>query len=102
MAGKYSKDKGYRAENELRHLFLDNHICCERVPLSGAVEFRDSKCDLILMDKLKVEVKIRKTLNNLLYEITENNDFGAVRSDRKDWLIVMKFDKFIELLQNQR
>ena len=35
MGGKMSRDKGYRAENSLRHFFLDHGIDAKRIPLSG-------------------------------------------------------------------
>ncbi len=47
--GKASRDKGARRERQIVDLHRDNGIKAERVPLSGAVRFRNTEktdCDV--------------------------------------------------------
>ena len=99
MAGKYSRNKGYRGENELSNMFQNDGIVCYRVPLSGAGSI---KGDLVLSDRHKVEVKRRAKLPHWIVQMQDCN-FGAMREDRGDWQMVVPYQWFIrayKLLNN--
>jgi hypothetical protein len=95
MSGRKSRDKGQRREREFAKL-----IQGERIPLSGAAGGRFGN-DVEGLG-LKFEVKARKngfqTLYKWLEDEREKPDALALKADRKDWLVVMKLDKFIELM----
>jgi len=96
--GKASKDKGYRGENNLRHLLQDAGIDCERLPLSGASAITPS-CDLLIgKDEDQAEVKVRAEGFKSLYKWLSDNEYLFVKADRRPYLAVMTLDSFIELL----
>lgn len=95
MSGRKSRSKGQRREREFTKL-----IQGERIPLSGAAGGRFGN-DVEGLG-LKFEVKARKdsfkTLYRWLEDEREKPDALALKADRKDWLVVMKLSKFIELM----
>lgn len=98
MSGKASRDKGQRAEREFAKL-IGGH----RVPLSGAQEgYRNDVIGL----GLEWEVKRRKSGFKQLYEWIEDTrempDAVALRTDNKQWLVVMTLDKFVEVMGNEK
>ena len=97
MAGKKSRNKGYRYENELVHKFQDLGIVAHRVPLSGACT--GYKDDLILMDKYPVEAKRRKSINNMFYEVLSKCKIGITRADNMDDIVFMKLDTFADMIK---
>lgn len=99
MAGRKSKRKGYRAENEVVNIFKKAGLEAQRIPLSGATSFQ--KGDVVIDNKIG-EVKIRKDGFKKIYEWLKDNDFLTVRADRKPFLIILNIDEFIELLKKAR
>lgn len=93
--GKYQKNKGYRAEHELVNKFAKRGLDAKRVPLSGSTDF--AKGDVIV-NGMTIEVKWRGNGFKSLYTWLENKDALAIKADRKDFLIVMPLDTFVELL----
>ena len=89
--GKRSRDKGARAEREFAKL-----ISGERVPLSGAAGGRFAG-DVIGLG-LRWEIKRRENGFRQLYGWLENADALAVRADRREWLVVIPLDKFLQLV----
>ena len=89
---KSQRDKGARAEREFAQL-TGGH----RVPLSGAVEGYEG--DVICFD-LKAQVKARGNGGgfSLLYRWLEGHDILAVKADRKQWLVVLPVDKFVQIM----
>lgn len=90
--GKRSRDKGARAEREFAKL-----ISGERVPLSGAAGGRFAG-DVVGLG-LRWECKRRANGFRQLYGWLENADALAVRADRREWLIVIPLERFMELLE---
>jgi hypothetical protein len=94
MSGSKSRRKGQRREREFAKL-----IEGRRIPLSGAQEGFENDVQGL---GLNWEVKARKngfqTLYKWLEDEREKPDALALKADRKDWLVVMKLDKFIELM----
>lgn len=101
MSGRYSRNKGYRAENELVHIFTDAGIPIKRVPLSGAMKSFQGG-DLLEPNGQVYEVKIRNKINDTFYEITSNNTIGLIRGDKKPWLIVMKLEDYFKIIKKLR
>jgi len=97
MSGKKSRNKGYRYENELVHKFQDAGVVCNRVPLSGmCVGYKD---DLNVMDKYPIEVKRRKSINNMFYEVLSKCKYGITRADNKGDIVFMTLDTFIDMIK---
>lgn len=96
--GKSQRDKGQRREREFAKL-IGGH----RVPLSGAQEHYGN--DVIGMG-LKFEVKARKEGFKQIYDWInderEKPDALALKADRKDWLVVLPLNKFMELMRDER
>lgn len=90
--GKRSRDKGARAEREFAKL-----ISGERVPLSGAAG--GSYTGDVVGLGLKWEVKRRADGFRELYKWLDGKDALAVRADRREWLVVMPLERFMELLE---
>jgi hypothetical protein len=95
MSGRKSRNKGQRREREFAKL-----IQGEKIPLSGAVggKFANDVEGL----GLKWEVKARKDGFQTLYKWLEGKrekpDALALKADRKQWLVVLPLEKFLELM----
>jgi len=89
--GKRSRDKGARAEREFAKL-----ISGERVPLSGAAG--GSYTGDVVGLGLKWEVKRRADGFKELYKWLEGKDALAVRADRREWLVVMPLERFLQMV----
>ena len=94
--GKSQRNKGYRGEYNLVRKLREAGLEVERVPLSGATNFK--KGDIVVED-LTGEVKLRKNGFKMLYDWLEGNDFLAVKADRKEYLVVIPLELFIKLLK---
>lgn len=98
--GKSQKDKGARGELEFAKLTEG-----ERIPLSGAMGGNYSN-DVRLPNGWKAEVKRRKSGFKMLYDwiedTRENPDCVAIRVDRKQWIVSMTLDKFMELMKSEK
>lgn len=92
--GKSQRDKGARREREFADL-----IGGRRTPLSGAVEGYPNDVEGM---GLSWEVKARKSGFKQIYDWIEDEreqpDALAMKADRKQWLVCMTLDKFIEVM----
>ena len=80
--GKFSRDKGYRVENNLRKQILTHeNMECIRVPLSGGASI---KGDLIF-NKWK-----------------DNNEVLIIKADNKKALAIVDLDDLITLIEEQK
>jgi len=92
MAGRRSKQKGSRLERDFA-----KRIGGERVPLSGAAG--GSYTGDVKGLGLLWECKARKDGFKQLYKWLDSDvDALAIKSDRKEWLVVVPLEKFLELL----
>ena len=91
--GKSQKNKGYRGEYKLVKLLRKAGIPAKRVPLSGATEF--AKGDVVIANRYRAEVKLRKNGFKELYQWLDGNDFLFGKADRKPYLVIMTFDTFV-------
>lgn len=95
--GKMQRDKGARGEREFAKL-----VDGQKQALSGALGGEFSN-DVILPNGWKAEVKRRKsgfkTLYDWIEDTRENPDCVAIRVDRKQWIVSMTLDKFLELME---
>lgn len=89
--GRSQRDKGARAEREFARL-----IGGEKVPLSGAVGGRFAG-DVVGLG-MTWEVKRRANGFRELYKWLEGKDALAVRADRREWLVVIPLERFLELI----
>lgn len=95
--GKSERTKGINAERELVHLLEDLGVKSHRVPLSGAMA--NYKDDIVLGDESTIEVKRRKKIPAILNEMLVSADYGAIREDRGEWLVVMRVKEFAHLFK---
>jgi hypothetical protein len=101
--GKSSRDKGLRRERALVQLHIVCGIRAERVPLSGALRYRDNKADIDLYvygaEPLKAEVKARgegsgfRTLERWL----SGNDALFLWRDRAAPFVVLPLHVWLEI-----
>ena len=91
--GKASRRKGLSGEREFCKLYGG-----ERVPLSGAAggSFKGDMVDVPYLGR--GEIKRRARGFQSLYNWLADNDFLAVRADRKDWLVIMRADRLKQIL----
>lgn len=94
--GKSQRNKGYRGEYNLVKLFKEAGLDAQRVPLSGASEFK--KGDVVVQGRTG-EVKVRGSGFKKIYEWLGANDFLAIKADRREYLIVLRVDDFVNLLK---
>ena len=97
--GKKSKTKGYRGEAEIVKKLQDRGVNCIRVPMSGSIW--SWKGDIDFLNGIKGEVKRRKKINRLFYDMLEEATYGFIRGDNKPWLVVMELEDFVELYNRE-
>ena len=98
--GKFSRDKGYRNENNLRkQALMHEGIEAIRVPLSGGGSI---KSDLIINnvgeEKWNIEAKLKAKGYKSIYDDYDGNDALIIKADNKKALIVLDFDDWLELV----
>lgn len=99
MAGRKSKDKGYRGERNLVIKLNENLIKTKRVPLSGADWIKGD----VIIEKLGVgEVKLRKNGFAEIYKWLGDNDFLFIKRDNDPYLVVTRIDDWIQLVKNNQ
>lgn len=102
-----ARRKGYRIEYELVKRLNNKGIRAYRVPLSGGSVI---KGDIIINDKEVGQVKCRGRGFKFIYESfvyeeqgeKKEYDYLFIKADRKDYLVIMTLDKFIELRKSER
>lgn len=92
MSGRRSRSKGARNEVALAKL-----LGGQRIPLSGAAG-GSFVGDILLPNGKRIECKVRADGFRQLYAWIENADALAVRADRKDWLIVLRLEDYMEMI----
>jgi Holliday junction resolvase - archaeal type len=99
MSGKHSRDKGARNEREFVNLHKEMGVDAERIPLSGAN--KGSFSGDVRIVGLIGECKVRRNGFKQLYDWLDHDDadFLVLRSDRKEWLIVIRFSLWERILR---
>lgn len=101
--GKRAKRKGWEGENEIVKLLSKYNIPAERVPLSGALKGKlAGDINLIIHNiEKKGEVKRRKDGFKELYKFLEQDgcNYVFMRADRKDWIVAMTFNEWLNLVK---
>lgn len=101
MAGKKSRDKGYRGENNLVNILKKHGIKARRVAYSGAGY---EKGDILIgHSKDKAEVKVRKNAFKSIYSYLEKDNckYAFIKTDYKPYLVVMRINDFIDHYKNK-
>lgn len=111
MSGKRSRDKGARREREMVHKLNALGVKAERVPLSGAVKFRntestdldyypfgDSEAPWVSEVKARANGEGFKTIESWL----DDADTLFLMRDRQTPLVVLPWARFAELLMTAR
>lgn len=93
--GKAQRDKGNRSERDFAR-----RIGGHRIPLSGSMA--GYKGDVQGLG-LVWECKVRKDGFKQIYQWLEHEakDALAIKADRKDWLVVMPLEKFLEITKGR-
>jgi len=101
--GKAAKRKGYTGENEIVKLLSKYDIPAERVPLSGALKgnLAGDINTIIAGKEKKIESKRRKDGFKELYKFLEQDgcNYIFMRADRKDWIVAMTFEEWLDLVK---
>ena len=102
--GKFSRDKGYRVENNLRKQILTyENMECIRVPLSGGASI---KGDLIFNkkggEKWQAEVKARADGFKNIYKWLTDVEILILKADNKKALAVLDLDDLLTLIEEQK
>lgn len=98
-----SRRKGRQGEKEVEKELQQLGLDCYRVPLSGALKGERFSGDIRVkirdIERI-VEVKRRGKGHKTLYKYLEqdNADYAFLRDDNEEWLVVMKIDRFKELV----
>lgn len=104
LMGKFSRDKGYRTENNVRKAALINELDAYRVPLSGGGAI---KGDIVInngVEEWVLEVKCRKDGFKKIYDWINDDDNDAliIKADNKPELAVLNMKDFFNLLSTQK
>jgi len=102
------KDKGSRFERECVNVLKANGIEAKRVPLSGAAE--GFKGDIIFSQTVpdegngyevpwRGECKHRADGFKQIYGWIVDNDCLFLKADRRETLVVLRLDKFVDLIE---
>jgi len=105
--GKFSRDKGYRTENNIRKKADIHGLYAYRVPLSGGASHTPIKGDVIVSarkgaDEWVMEIKCRADGFKNLYKWKGDHDALVIKADNKSELAIIDLDDFFELLSNQK
>jgi len=93
--GKYQRNKGGRGEREIVNLLKSHDIPAKRI--SPLETNHEDKGDILVAECWKAEVKVGDQIPKFIYEaMKEGEDMLFCKRDRKEWLVVMPVDKFIE------
>src|SRR5262249_5475339 len=98
--GRRSRNKGSRGERQLINLLQDAGIAAQRIPLSGSAGGKfagDVSIPLLGNDRI-AEVKARASGFRQLYAWLDGRDLLALKADRADWLVVLPFQTFIQMV----
>lgn len=94
--GKLARNKGYRGEHQLVVILKEAGLDATRVPLSGAADgFKDD----IHLEGEHGEVKLRGDGFKNLYKWLEGVRFLFTKADRKGYLVTMRLEDFIPIIQ---
>lgn len=100
-SGKFSRDKGKRFELDMVHRFQEAGIAAERIPLSGSAggSFAGDLTVPILGKDRRFEAKKKANGFKQLYDYLSGHYGLVVAQDRAEPLVVLKLDRFIELVK---
>jgi len=94
--GRKEHRKGRRVEYQVRDMFRELGLKCERVPCSG--NSKAVKGDLLL-EGFRVEVKARKRGFSFLYRSLRGNDLLVVKADRMEPLLIIPLSRLKKVLE---
>lgn len=106
--GRSVKNKGYRAENELRKFIEEKGVICRRNPLSGSLPFIEYKNDMLIGGLLSAEVKARAKFSDYgLLELADKNTDRTreqvpaliKKGDYKPYIIEMYLSDFLKIFK---
>ena len=102
--GSSQKRKGNEGERELVRLLNKAGVECRKTPMSGALHFWKGDVEFApyFENGIKGEIKRRKKINNLFYDMLKEARYGFIRGDNKSWLVVMDLDEFAEMYKAWR
>ena len=103
IVGKMQRDKGARVERLILKKMTDKGISCERVPLSGAVNYQNNRSDIDIYTgnhHFKAEVKGRKLATwKTMEKWLGDSDILILKANNEEPVVAMPFDILTRLLQ---
>lgn len=100
--GRGRRQKGDRFERELVHKFQEEGFAAERIPLSGAMRGKFGGRDVsvpILGADWSIEAKHHENGFTSIYEWIDPVDILALRRNHCEPLIILRLDKFVDLIK---
>lgn len=102
MGANRSLEKGKRGEREIVRILKERGIEAKRVPLSGSTEFQKGDVVLDVAGARHVaEVKLWNKGFEKLYKFLEGKDILFCRLDRREWLVLMRVDTFVDIIRRR-
>jgi Holliday junction resolvase len=101
MTGRFSRNKGNRAERGIVEILQNAGFAAERVPLSGAARGRfggDVSVPVLGVDR-RVEVKCRANGFSRLYAWLDGVEFLVLKADRREPIVVARLSEAIRLIK---
>lgn len=98
--GKASRDKGYRAEHQIVQTLRESGLPARRIPLSGGDP--NEPGDIEIAGFGLCECKNRESVGAYLWEWLGENKALFVKRNRREPLVVMPLDGWIELVKRGR
>jgi len=95
MSGKYSRTKGANGERSIVNLLKERGVIAKRISMmeTGGID----KGDVLVADIWKAQVKVGGHVPDFLYKVLDKGENMAfLKRDRKDWLVVLNLEWFIE------
>jgi len=97
-----SREKGSRFEREIVEIFKEHHLPAWRMPWSGMMAHYKGDVKVKVTwedDALTGECKVKANGFKFIYDSLGEHDFLAIKADRKEPLIVIRANKYAELIQ---
>ncbi len=92
---KYQRNKGAGGEREIVNLLKEHGVPAKRISMNESNH--EDKGDILVAECWKAEVKVGKQVPDYFYKaMKEGEDMLFAKRDRKEWLVVMPVNKFIE------
>lgn len=100
--GKRNKQRGYETEKQVVDVAIEHGLKAERAFCSnGRALGKAADVDVLIEDRICVQVKRRKTLPNYL-ELPASCDVVVFRQERKPLMVMMTYNRFLRYIKQEK